>query len=55
MDTKMALMSNVGVILLAIWLIILGIKELFQGASVSIDTLLSVLPIVAGVVILLGR
>jgi hypothetical protein len=43
------MISNIGLILLAIWLIIGGIVQLAGGASLSIGTLLSILGIVAGV------
>jgi len=49
------MISNIGLILLAIWLIIGGIVQLAGGIGLKLDTLLAILAIVAGVFILLGR
>jgi ABC-type phosphate transport system permease subunit len=55
MNMKLNLVNNIGFILLAIWLIIYGVEQLFRGFRLSIGALLSILAIVAGVFILLGR
>jgi hypothetical protein len=52
---KVKLISNIGFTLLAIWLIIEGLLQLVGGGGLSASTLLSILGIVAGVFILLGR
>ena len=52
---KVNLISNIGFILLAIWLIIGGLLHLAGSPALTIGTLLSILGIVAGVFILLGR
>jgi hypothetical protein len=52
---KLNLISNIGFILLAIWLIIGGILQLAGGIALTLGTLLAMLGIVAGVFILLGR
>ena len=52
---RVNLISNIGFILLAIWLIIGGLLQLAGGGGLSIGTLLSILGIVAGVFILVGR
>ena len=51
----MTLISNIGFILLAIWLIIWGISQLVGGIRLTVGTLLAILAIVSGVFILLGR
>jgi hypothetical protein len=52
---NMTLISNIGFILLAIWLIIWGISQLVGGIRLTVGTLLAILAIVSGVFILLGR
>ena len=49
----MALTKNLGMLVLAIWLIVTGVIKFVPIAG--IDPVLAVLAIVAGVLILLGR
>ena len=51
----MKLISNIGFILLAIWLIVGGIVQLAGGVALTLGTLLAILAVVSGVFILLGR
>jgi hypothetical protein len=53
----MKLPSNLGMLLLAIWLIIHGAFPLLSGGTltIGIGTLVDLLAIVAGVLILMGR
>ncbi len=52
----MKLPSNLGMLLLAIWLIIQGVLPLLGGTlTLSIGTLVALLAIVAGVLLLMGR
>ena len=51
----MRLPSNLGMILLAIWLIATGAIALLSGITLSIGTLLAVLALAAGILLLLGR
>ncbi|HXW01679.1 MAG TPA: hypothetical protein VEC93_24925 [Anaerolineae bacterium] len=51
----MRLTKNLGMLLLAIWLIVTGLLQLVSSPTPSIGMLLAVLAIAAGVLILLGR
>ena len=53
----MKLPSNLGMLLLAIWLILTGAIPFLSGGSlvVGIGLLMNILAIVAGVLILIGR
>ncbi len=53
----MKLPSNLGMILLAVWLIATGALALLGGGSIQLNmaTLLAVLAIAAGVLLLMGR
>jgi len=53
----MKLPSNLGMLLLGIWLILYGVIPFLSGGTLTlgIGTLMSILAIVAGVLILLGR
>jgi hypothetical protein len=49
------LSSNLGMVLLAIWLIVTGLLPLLSVSIPAIGTILAVLAIAAGVLILIGR
>jgi hypothetical protein len=49
------LSSNLGMLLLAIWLIVTGLLPLLSLSIPAIGTILAVLAIAAGVLILMGR
>jgi hypothetical protein len=52
----MKLPSNLGMLLLGIWLIATGALGLLGGSiTLSIGTLLAILAIVAGILIIMGR
>jgi hypothetical protein len=51
----MRLPRNLGMILLAIWLIATGAIPLLAGISFNIGTLMAILAIAAGILLLLGR
>jgi hypothetical protein len=53
----MKLPSNLGMLLLAIWLILQGALPLLSGGTLTlgIGTLVALLAIVAGILILMGR
>ena len=50
----MKLTNNLGTLLLAIWLIVMGLRS-FGLAFPNLDILLSIVAIEAGVLIMLGR
>jgi hypothetical protein len=50
----MRLDNNLGTLLLAVWLIVMGLRS-FGLAFPNLDIMLSIVAIVAGVLILLGR
>ncbi len=47
--------KNLGMLLLAIWLIVTGVLQVVSISIAGIGTILAVLAIAAGVLILLGR
>ena len=51
----MKLTRNLGMLLLGIWLVVMGLVQVFGISMPAIGTLLPLLAIVAGVFILLGR
>jgi hypothetical protein len=51
----MSVTKNLGMILLAIWLIVTGLLQVVSIAIPGIGVILAVLAIAAGVMILLGR
>ena len=51
----MELTKDLGMLLLAIWLIVTGIRQVVKIPIPAIGTILAVLAIAAGVLILLGR
>jgi hypothetical protein len=51
----MKLTKNLGMLLLALWLILTGLLQVVSISIPSIGTILAVLAIAAGVLILLGR
>lgn len=51
----MHLISNIGFVLLAVWLIVTGLCAVFKVGHPMLDLLLSILAIAAGVFILIGR
>ena len=52
---QVKLTNNLGMLLLAIWLISMGVLHFVTVASNLVGLILAVLAIVAGVLILLGR
>ena len=51
----MRVTKNLGMLLLAIWLILTGLLQVVSIAIPAIGTIMAVLAIAAGVLILLGR
>jgi len=51
----MRVTKNLGMLLLAIWLILTGLFQVVSIAIPAIGTIMAVLAIAAGVLILLGR
>jgi len=51
----MKLPSNLGMLLLGIWLIITGALPLLSGATLSLAILVPILAVVAGILIIMGR
>ena len=51
----MELTTNLGMLLLAIWLIVTGLLQVVKIPIPAIGTILAVLAIAAGALILLGR
>jgi hypothetical protein len=51
----MTLTKNLGMILLAIWLILGGLIPLFNFSFQGIGTIMAILAIAAGVLVLIGR
>ena len=51
----MKLTKSLGMLLLGIWLVVMGLVQVFGISLPAIGTLLPLLAIVAGVFILLGR
>lgn len=47
--------KNLGMLLLAVWLIVTGLLQVVSVSIAGIGTILAVLAIAAGVLILLGR
>ena len=54
-EEQMKLTKNMGMLLLAIWLILTGLIGLFGLSFNGLSTLMGALAIVAGVLILVGR
>ena len=55
MGDGMRVTKNLGMLLLAIWLILTGLLEVVSIAIPAIGTIMAVLAVAAGVLILLGR
>ena len=55
MGDGMRVTRNLGMLLLAIWLILTGLLQVITIAIPAIGTIMAVLAIAAGVLILLGR
>jgi len=51
----MKVTKNLGMLLLAIWLIVTGVLQVVSISIPGVGTILAVLAIAAGVLILLGR
>lgn len=51
----MKLTKNLGMLLLAIWLIVTGLEEFVKISVSGLPTILAVLAIAAGILILVGR
>ena len=51
----MGVTKNLGMLLLAIWLILTGLLQVVSIAIPAIGTIMAVLAIAAGVLILIGR
>jgi len=51
----MKLTKNLGMLLLALWLIVTGLLQVVSISIPSIGTILAALAVAAGVLILLGR
>ena len=51
----MKLTRNVGMLLLAVWLIVTGIVPLFNLSFSGLGTVMAILAIAAGVLIVVGR
>ncbi len=51
----MRLTKNLGLLLLAIWLILTGLIGLFNLSFSALPTIMAILAIAAGILILLGR
>jgi len=51
----MKLKKNLGIILLAIWLILTGLIDLLKFSFSGLPTIMAILAIAAGILILLGR
>lgn len=51
----MKLTKNLGMLLLAIWLIVTGLQEFVHLSVSGLPTIMAVLAIAAGVLILIGR
>ncbi len=47
--------KNIGFLLLAIWLILYGLKALFSLSFKGLDVVMGILAIAAGIFILIGR
>jgi hypothetical protein len=52
---NMRLTKNLGLLLLAIWLILIGLIALLSFSFQGLDLIMAILAIAAGVLILLGR
>jgi len=51
----MTVTKNIGMLLLAVWLILIGLLGVIGGGILTIRTLLDILAIAAGAFILVGR
>jgi hypothetical protein len=51
----MKLTSNIGMLLLAVWLILTGLIPLINFSFQGLGTVMSVLAMVAGILIVVGR
>ena len=51
----MRITRNLGMLLLAVWLILTGLVQLFGLSFTGIGVILGVLALAAGIVILIGR
>jgi len=51
----MKLKKNLGILLLAIWLVLTGLIDLLKFSFSGLPTIMAILAIVAGILILLGR
>ena len=51
----MRITKNIGMILLAIWLIVTGLMQVMSIPIAGLGTILAIVAIAAGVLILLGR
>jgi hypothetical protein len=51
----MSVTKNIGMLLLAVWLIVTGLVPLLQLSFTGLGTVMAVLAIAAGVLILVGR
>ena len=52
---KLRLTKSLGMLLLAVWLIVTGLLQLFSISIAAVGIILALLAIAAGVLILLGR